>query len=54
MIGYTTTYASGEITVDGDEIAEAGWFNKRALPERRPGKISIASRLIDWSLTHQA
>ncbi len=54
MIGFTTTYASGEITADGDEIAEAHWFKKHQLPARRPGKLSIASQLIDWAVEHPA
>ncbi len=47
MIGFTATYASGEILLDGEEIEEAGWFTFDTLP-RIPGKISIARKLIDW------
>jgi NAD+ diphosphatase len=47
MIGFTADYASGEIRIDGEEIAEAGWFKAGALPEI-PGKLSIARSLIDW------
>jgi NAD+ diphosphatase len=54
MIGFTSTYAAGEIAVDGEEIAEAHWFEKRALPERLAGRISIARRLIDWAVEHRA
>jgi len=52
MIGFTATYASGEITIDDTEIEEAGWFTVDSLP-RIPGKISIARKLIDWFLTKQ-
>jgi NAD+ diphosphatase len=46
MIGFTAEYAGGEITPDGDEIAEAGWFGRDHLPPI-PSRISIARRLID-------
>jgi NAD+ diphosphatase len=47
MVGFTAEQAGGEITVDGREILEAGWFAADQLPEI-PGKISIARQLIDW------
>ena len=47
MIGYVADYADGEITVDGDEITEAGWFDADNLPDI-PGEISIARKIIDW------
>jgi len=47
MIAFTASYAGGEIKVDGEEIAAAGWFKAGSLPEI-PGSISIARRLIDW------
>jgi NAD+ diphosphatase len=47
MIGFTATYAGGEIRLQADEIAEAGWFHKRGDLPRLPGKLSIARRLID-------
>lgn len=47
MIGFTATYASGDIQVDGDELADAGWFTKNNLP-LIPPRLSIARRLIDW------
>ncbi len=46
MIGFTAQYAGGELTPDGDEIVEAGWFAPDALPPL-PGAISIARQLID-------
>jgi NAD+ diphosphatase len=49
MIGFTAKYASGEIRIDGDEIAEAGWYRTDNLPQI-PGKLSIARQLIDWFL----
>ncbi|MGZ3538246.1 MAG: NUDIX domain-containing protein, partial [Syntrophales bacterium] len=52
MIGFTATYAGGEITIDETEIEEAGWFTVETLP-RVPGKISIARKLIEWFLTKQ-
>lgn len=46
MIGFTATYASGEIVMDDLEIEDAGWFTVDNLPPL-PGKISIARKLID-------
>lgn len=47
MLGFTAEYKSGEITVDGVEIGEAGWFTPANLPEI-PSNLSIARKLIDW------
>ena len=47
MIGFTATYAGGEISLDDNEILEAGWYTVDNLPPL-PGKISIARKLIDW------
>ncbi len=52
MVGFTATYAGGEISVDHDEIENAGWFEADHLP-RIPGKISIARKLIDWFVEKQ-
>ena len=46
MVGFTAEHASGEIRVDGQEIAEAAWFTRDRLP-RIPPPLSIARRLID-------
>lgn len=46
MVGFAAEYESGELTPDGDEVMESGWFAKDALPEiPLPG--SIARALID-------
>jgi NAD+ diphosphatase len=52
MIGFTATYAGGEISIQDEEIEEAGWFTIDNLP-LIPGKISIARKLIDWFLTNR-
>jgi NAD+ diphosphatase len=52
MIGFTATYASGEISLSDKEIEDAGWFTVEKLP-RIPGKISIARKLIDAFLAKQ-
>ena len=52
MIGFTATYAGGEISLDDSEIEEAGWFTADNLP-RIPGKISIARKLIDGFLARK-
>lgn len=46
MVGFTAEWASGDIVVDGREIADAQWFHRDALPMVPPA-ISIARRLID-------
>lgn len=46
MMGFTADYADGEITPDGQEIGEAGWFDRDHLPPI-PSRVSIARRLID-------
>jgi NAD+ diphosphatase len=46
MIGFTATYAGGEISIDETELEDAGWFTVDNLPPL-PGKISIARKLID-------
>jgi NAD+ diphosphatase len=52
MIGFTASYAGGEISLDDKEIEDAGWFSVEKLP-RIPGKISIARKLIDGFLAKQ-
>ena len=47
MIGFVADYADGEITVDGSELIEAGWYRAECLPNIPP-KMSIARKLIDW------
>ncbi len=47
MIGFTAEYESGEITVDGKEISEAGWYGVNNLPDL-PSRMSIARVIIDW------
>jgi NAD+ diphosphatase len=52
MIGFTATYAGGEISMNDEEIEAADWFTVDNLPTI-PGKISIARKLIDWFLEKQ-
>lgn len=51
MIGFTATYASGEITIDPHELEDAAWFPKHNLP-KLPPPVSIARKLIDWFVSH--
>lgn len=46
MIAFVCRYAGGEINLEEEEIAEAGWFKADNLPPIPP-KISIARQLID-------
>ena len=47
MIGFTATYDSGEIKVDGNEILDAKWFEVDEVPQTH-SNMSIASDLIKW------
>jgi NAD+ diphosphatase len=49
MIGFTATYAGGEIILGDDENMDAGWFTADNLPSL-PSKMSIARKLIDCFL----
>jgi NAD+ diphosphatase len=46
MIGFTTRYAGGDITPDGEEIEDARWFSREELPEL-PGFGSVSRYLIN-------
>ncbi|HET9071148.1 MAG TPA: NAD(+) diphosphatase [Acidimicrobiales bacterium] len=49
MVGFRAAWESGAVTVDGVEIAEAGWFGAGHLPELPP-PLSIARWMIDaWA-----
>jgi len=47
MVAFTAEWRSGEISVGGEEILEAGWYGPRDLP-MVPGWGSVAGKLIDW------
>ena len=46
MLGFTADWAEGELTPDGVEIEDAGWFTPETMPEIPPS-MSISRRLID-------
>jgi len=46
MIGFRASWRAGELSPDPEEIAEAGWFARDALPIIPPS-LSIARSLID-------
>ncbi len=49
MIGFQARYVSGELTLQEEEIIEAGWFTPDDLPPVPKGGMSIAGWLIeDW------
>lgn len=50
MIAFTAEYLSGDITVDGTEIADARWFGPRDVLPDLPTRISISSALIQAHL----
>ena len=53
MIGFGARYVSGDIAVDGTEIAEAAWFTRDELPNIPPAGMSIAGTLIQEWLQRQ-
>jgi NAD+ diphosphatase len=49
MVGFRARYASGDLVLAPDEIAEAGWFGPDELPMVPPA-MSIAGRMIEaWA-----
>lgn len=46
MVGFTSTWASGEVRPDGEEIVEAGWFGPDN-PPPLPAPGSLSRKLID-------
>jgi NAD+ diphosphatase len=46
MVGFRAEHAGGELTPDGEEVLESGWFGRDDLPPI-PGKGSIARQMID-------
>jgi NAD+ diphosphatase len=49
MIGFRARYLGGELVLQEDEIAEAGWYGPGELP-MVPPTMSIAGRMIEaWS-----
>jgi NAD+ diphosphatase len=46
MVGFTCNWKSGEIHIDPDEIADARWFTRSAMPQIPP-PMSISRQLID-------
>lgn len=53
MVGFIAEYASGDITVDGKEIADARWFKLDNLPDL-PSRRSIARFLIESQLSERS
>lgn len=46
MVGFTAEYASGDIVLEEEELADANWFTADNLPNL-PSSMSIARRLVD-------
>lgn len=51
MCGFVADYVSGEIVIQEDELAEAGWYKLAQLPTIPPRR-SIARYLIDQAAEH--
>lgn len=47
MIAFTCKHQSGEIDINDEEMADAGWYTPDNLPNI-PAPISIARKMIDW------
>lgn len=55
MVGFTASYAGGQIHPDPNEIADAAWFSSTTLPADLPGTISLSRQLIDsWLHTQES
>jgi NAD+ diphosphatase len=52
MVGFTATWAAGQIEIDPEEIVAADWFRADAMPMLSP-RLSIARWLIDDWLARQ-
>jgi NAD+ diphosphatase len=52
MIGFSASWLSGEIQIDGEEIVDARWFKADDLPNIPP-PLSIARRMIDDWVSRQ-
>lgn len=50
MLGFFADYKSGDISVDGEEIAEARWFPRADLPSTPAAAVSVAGQLIELFL----
>src|SRR5262249_23819140 len=46
MVGFVAAYAGGEIAIDADELEDARWFPRNALPGL-PSRHSISRFIID-------
>lgn len=49
MVAFTAEYASGDITLEEEELEHADWFAADAMPQTPPG-LSISAHLISWFL----
>ena len=47
MLGFQAEYESGELSLDPEEIEDAGFFHVDALPKTFPGRVSISQWLLD-------
>ena len=52
MVGFTAAWAGGELQIDEEELVDAGWFTRDALPQL-PMTFSIARALIDEWVTQR-
>lgn len=50
MVAFTADWVTGEISINREELSDAGWYNKERLPELVPSKASIARQMIDSAL----
>lgn len=46
MVGFVATYAGGDVTIDTEELEDARWFPRNALPNR-PSRHSIAGYILE-------
>ena len=53
MVGFVARYSSGGLTVNGDELEDAGWYEVDNMPPTFPDRLSISQWLIDDFVARQ-
>jgi NAD+ diphosphatase len=46
MLGFQARWAGGELRLDPNELEDAAWFHRDAMPTMFPGRVSVAQWLI--------
>ena len=52
MVGFLAEYASGDINIDAEELADGRWFTRDAMPATPPA-TAISGQILEVWLNHQ-